>query len=419
MRDSETDRGKNPPVRIALEICPESAIVSGEKDSAREPEIMDKVETSRHAPLTLAGSGSEIPIPDPDRTVAVLMSGGVDSSVTAYCLKQEGWQVLGVTMRIPDADPDAPPRPCCGQEAAAVCAVLGAPHILLDTTDAFRASVIDPFRDAYASGRTPSPCIDCNRTMKFGAVWDTVTATFGVRHLATGHYARIVEREGAHRLMQGEDPRRDQSYFLYGIRRTHLPFLHFPVGHMTKEETRTLARRANLPTATRQDSMDLCFVGGGDYRNALARNGKAAAGLILDEEGRTLGTHGGIWNFTPGQRKGLGVAARAPLYVLRLDVERNAVIVGGRERVYRHVVRAEGVNWHVPVPPARGSVFHGRIRSAARLTPCVVDLAEAGRMWVRFEEPVFAPAAGQHLVLYDGGGCVVGGGVIQPPSDAD
>ncbi|MFH1707162.1 MAG: tRNA 2-thiouridine(34) synthase MnmA [Planctomycetota bacterium] len=350
---------------------------------------------------------------DPDRAVAVLMSGGVDSSVTALLLKQEGWDAVGVTMRIPMADGCRSPRPCCGWEAATVCSRIGLPHYFIDTAESFEARVVIPFRDAYARGATPNPCMDCNTSLKFDLVWDALEREWGPCRVATGHYARIVGAGPTARLARAADPQRDQSYFLYGIPPGRLPRVLFPLGDRRKDAVRRLAHAAGLPTAERPDSMDLCFAGEGDYRSALGPGSIPAEGPILDESGRELGRHNGIGNFTPGQRQGLGIAAREPLYVLRIDAARNAVIVGLREAALVSVVCAGEVRVLVTPPPAADTPMLGRIRSQGDYAPCRVEACGPGGLRVRFDRPVFAPAPGQHLVVYDTDGTVAAGGVIR------
>ncbi len=384
----------------------------------------------------------------PANAVAVLMSGGVDSSVTARLLIEQGRDVVGVTMRIPKAQGGDQPRPCCGWEAAQICRQLGVPHYFVDTDAAFYECVIEPFRRAYACGQTPSPCIDCNTVLKFGRVREVIRRELGVANIATGHYAAITQDAQGHwRLGRAGDDARDQSYFLYGILRDDLPHTLFPLAQITKDEVRRRARELGLSSADRPDSMELCFAGEGDYRNALGlapaeKNGASAAdrtgklskeerrrlrtipineetaGPILDESGRQLGRHNGIWNFTPGQRKGIGVAAKEPLYVLWLDVPRNAVIVGSRAQAFREIVVAERINILFPPELAAGAILYGRIRNTGIPAPCRIEqLDVAGAtMRVRFAQELFAPAAGQHLVLYNEHGQIAVGGVIQDES---
>ncbi len=346
------------------------------------------------------------------REVAVLMSGGVDSSVSALRLRDEGWRILGVTMNIPTAGECEHPAPCCGAEAALVCSDLGIPHYFVEVKDAFESRVVEPFRRAYAAGRTPNPCVDCNTFLKFGLLWDLLEKTFGIRHLATGHYARVQHEGGRSFLRRGRDEERDQSYFIYGIPPARLPRFLLPVGDMSKPEVRGIAEKHGLRVAAKPDSMELCFAGEGDYRNAL-EHPDTDPGDILDTRGNLLGRHRGIWNYTIGQRRGLGISAPEPFYVLRIDVERNALVVGSREEASRSRIRAGEVNVLIPEKLVPQGNLHGKIRSYSEPVACTVATANADELIVDFAAPCFGPCPGQHLVLYDDEGRVVAGGVIR------
>ncbi len=368
------------------------------------------MESGGPGPLLLPPTFAGWELRQPEKSIAVLMSGGVDSSVTALLLREAGWDVVGITMRIPTVAGCTPRRPCCGAEAAFVCRQLGLPHYFIDVEHVFRNRIIERFRQEYQEGRTPSPCVDCNTALKFGAVWDTLEEELGTRHLATGHYARQIRDGGDVRLARGLDRRRDQSYFLYGIKRERLPYLHLPLGHYQKAVVRQIAARHGLAIAAKPDSMELCFAGEGDYRN-LFKQAATKAGPIYDLNGVRLGEHRGIHHYTIGQRHGLGIASRHPVYVLRISARDNAVIVGPREKAETRVVQMEDVNVLMPDLVAKDRLLWGRIRSNARLTKCVVHLTE-GRGAALFAEPVFAPAPGQRLVLYDESGNLVAGGTI-------
>ena len=359
------------------------------------------------APWDGVGSESEI---------AVLMSGGVDSSVTAFLLKEAGWKVLGITMVVPIACETDAPRACCGAEAARVCAAVGIPHYFLDVRGAFDAQVLDPFRRAYAEGRTPSPCVDCNTFLKFRVVWDFVESALGISWLATGHYARVLAGGGEPRLARAIDKGRDQSYFLYGLPRRRLGRLILPVGGLDKSAVRTIAHVAGLPVADKPDSMELCFAGEGDYRCALGLPHREQEGPILDTAGNVLGRHRGIANYTLGQRHGLGLALGKPCYVTRIAPRDNSVTVGTREEAERTQVCAEEVNLLVSEMPRIGDRLHGKIRSYGEPAACTVTAASETALAVEFDSPVFAPAPGQHLVLYDASGQVVGGGCMTAES---
>ena len=347
------------------------------------------------------------------RDIAVMMSGGVDSSVVALLLKETGWNVLGITMKIPVAERCTPPRPCCGVEAALVCRDLGVPHYFLDVDAAFKELVIEPFRHAYAEGRTPNPCVACNSSLKFDIVWRFIMDTFGIEYLATGHYARVVLEDGHAHLVRGADRSRDQSYFIYGVCRERLPQLKLPLGERTKAETRNLAAQAGLQVAEARDSMEWCFAGEGNYRRALDGVPQHGPGPILDTDGNIIGTHGGIHHYTVGQRRGIGIAAVEPLYVNRIDAATNTIVVGPRRQALRRHVWASNVNVLEARAYRAGMRVYGKTRSVGEPEPCTVTRASERVLAVEFDEPQFAPAPGQHLVLYDGEGRVVAGGVIE------
>lgn len=336
--------------------------------------------------------------------VALLLSGGVDSAVAAWMLRNSGKQVLAVTMVIPGRGVGET------EEAAAVAEFLSLPHYIVEMDREFRQTVIDPFLRCYLSGKTPNPCVLCNERLKFGLLWRELEGVFGPLNLATGHYSRVVEKQSGFALARGVDRDKDQSYFLSGLSREQLPRLHLPLGGRTKEEVREMARSAGLPAAEKKESMEICFAGEGDYRTLL--EGEGTPGPIVDEEGKILGTHRGILHHTVGQRKGLGIASREGLYVLRLDLNGNRVVVGPRERACSRIVSAEGVNLLLPEESAARMPLRGKCRSKGEPAPCTLLALEGGGMTVRFDEPQFAPAPGQRLVLYDDEECIVAGGDI-------
>ncbi len=347
----------------------------------------------------------------PERAAAVLMSGGVDSSITALLLQEAGYDVCGFTMQIPTPAADHHPAACCGSKAWLVCVALGIPHYFLDTRNAFAGKVIAPFRQAYASGRTPSPCIICNAVLKFGLSWRAIEEHFGPVRLATGHYARCVMMSGRTALLRSRTPQDDQSYFLYGLDAAKLPRLLLPMGERTKSETRKLAERRGLAVATKPESMELCFAGEGDYRLVLGEAGTGPAGDILDEDGRVIGRHSGIHHYTIGQRQGLGIAKPYPQYVIRIIPEKAAIVVGRRECALARRVAACCLNWLAPEVIMPGRRAAAKIRSSGEPAPCEIIGCGDDRLEVVFDQPVFAPAPGQHLVLYDGDR-VLGGGMI-------
>jgi tRNA-uridine 2-sulfurtransferase len=343
--------------------------------------------------------------PAPDR-VAVAMSGGVDSAVA---LLRAGPGAVGVTLRL-WTDPAAPDatRACCSPEAVLAarrtCYDLGLPHVTLDLREPFRRAVVTPFVRGYALGETPNPCIRCNGSFRFAALLGFARRA-GAARLATGHYARIVEHRGRRLLARARDPDKDQSYMLARIDPRLLDRIWFPLGDQTKAETRAEAAAAGLAVASRPESQEACFLGGADYRDFLARHGlPALAGAVVDEDGRELGRHEGFWRFTPGQRRGLGVATGEPVYALRTEPATNTVVVGPRESLGRRRVSARG-RLHVPVDRVEAKL---RYRSPA-LPACVEPTGSGFRL--KLESPAFGVAAGQAAVLYEGD-AVVGAGVV-------
>jgi tRNA-uridine 2-sulfurtransferase len=343
--------------------------------------------------------------PDPDR-VAVAMSGGVDSAVA---LLRAGPGAIGVTLRlwIDPAAPDAE-RACCSPEAVIAaretCHALGLPHVTLDLREEFRRAVVAPFVRGYARGETPNPCIRCNGSFRFAELL-AFAERAGASRLATGHYARIVEHRGRKLLARADDPHKDQSYMLGRLDPRLLDRIWFPLGEQTKKETRAEAARAGLAVAGRGDSQEACFLGGGDYREFLRRHGaQDEAGEIVDEDGRAVGSHGGFWRFTAGQRRGLGVAAAQPLYVLRTDPRANRIVVGPRESLAIETISARG-RLYVRVNRAE---VKWRYRSPA--VPASVEETEYG-LRLRLDEPAYGVAVGQAAVLYEEG-AVVGAGVV-------
>jgi tRNA-specific 2-thiouridylase len=344
----------------------------------------------------------------PSRTrVAVAMSGGVDSAVALLRYREDA---VGVTLRL-WLDPDGPnaERACCSPEAVIAaretCHALGIPHVTLDLRDEFRRAVVEPFVRGYARGETPNPCIRCNGSFRFAELLAFVRRG-GAMRLATGHYARVVDHRGRRLLARAVDETKDQSYMLARLDPSLLDRVVFPLGGQTKEQTRADAAAAGLAVATRSESQEACFLAGDDYRSFLGRHGlDATPGAIVDEDGHELGRHDGFWRFTPGQRRGLGVAAAEPLYALRSEPRTNTVVVGPRASLSRTRVSVSG-RLHVPVDRADAKL---RYRSPA--IPARVE-TRGGGFELELDEPAFGVAAGQAAVLYDGD-VVVGAGLIR------
>ena len=346
-----------------------------------------------------------------DKQAAVMMSGGVDSSVTACLLKQAGWDVVGITMKIPVTCNTSKPG-CCGADAAFVCNELGIPHYFVDVADVFDKYIIQPFQQAYAQARTPNPCIDCNSYLKFRLLWDLIEAEFGIQYVATGHYARIVTDQGKTVLQRGLDLHKDQSYFLYGIAAHRLSHLLLPLGDLTKIRVRELAQEMDISVAEKSESMELCFAGEGNYRDALTVEQAHQAGDLIDMQGKVIGTHKGIANYTIGQRKGIGYAGGKPLYVGRIDPAANTVALGLRDEVSAREILIDDLNILDESALQTDMPMGAKIRSYGEPRDCVIKEIKPDKLSVEFNEPQFAPCPGQRLVLYHQDGHVIGGGTI-------
>ncbi len=345
------------------------------------------------------------------KQIAVLMSGGVDSSTTAHILKENGWDVLGVTMKIPISCETAI-RSCCGAEAAFICNEIGIPHYFIDVTEAFNTLIIERFQQSYAKGQTPNPCVDCNTLLKFSLVWDFLQEELGIEYLATGHYARVIKNDDRVCLGRAKDKTKDQSYFLYGIALEKLDRLVLPLGQLTKEEVRSIAAGLNLSVAEKAESMELCFAGQGDYRAALPDDQTNRDGDLTDMQGNKIGAHKGISNYTIGQRRGVGFAGGKPLYVGRIDAQTNTIALGTREEVSFRTIKANQINVLNQEQFVTGQRLFGKIRSYNDPHPCKVIEVSRTDMTVEFDESQFAPSPGQKLVLYDSDDNIVAGGTI-------
>jgi tRNA-specific 2-thiouridylase len=352
--------------------------------------------------------------------VVLAMSGGVDSSMAAYLLKEQGYEVIGLFMRTgvhaPEDDTPAHKKGCCSAvdagDARRVADRLDIPFYALDFENDF-ARVMDYFVDEYAAGRTPNPCVVCNNWLKFGKLW-SYGKQLRADYMATGHYARIVANDGRFEMRRAADPAKDQSYVLFGLGRALLPHLLFPIGGYRKEEIRALARAAGLNVADKPDSVEICFVPGNDHAAFIRerRPNLATAGTIVDKAGNVLARHDGIERFTIGQRKGLGFGANSRRYVLEIVPATNEVVVGDPAELLAVGTVASRVNWLLDEAPAGPLSCTAKIRyrhpgAAATVTP----LGD-GRARVEFAEPQSAVTPGQAVVFYDGPR-VLGGGWIE------
>jgi tRNA-specific 2-thiouridylase len=351
--------------------------------------------------------------------VVVAMSGGVDSAVGAAILTRQGYDVVGVTMRLWTLDdPDAPrhKKRCCSVEdtddARAAADTIGIPHYVLNMEREFHERVIDYFVAEYGRGRTPNPCLACNEHVKFRALLDRAIA-LDADFLATGHYARIDRAAGGrYRLRRAVDPEKDQSYVLYTLRQPDLARTMFPVGEYAKPEIRSIARDLGLDVAAKPDSADICFVPDGDYRAFVrARLPQQARGVIRDHDGAELGQHDGVAAFTVGQRRGIGVATGERRFVTAIDPERNVVTLGPEERLLARTLIATAATWTGDLPPAAPFRADVKVRYRTPPAPATVTPLDAGAVRVEFDVPQRALTPGQAAVFYDGEE-VIGGATI-------
>ncbi len=353
-------------------------------------------------------------------TVVVAMSGGVDSSVAAALLVEQGYTVIGMMMRLwAEESTGCLHNRCCTPDQMAdarrIASDLGVPFYVLDTREVFRKQIVQFFIDQHALGVTPNPCMACNRHIRFEWLLNNALA-LGADYLATGHYARLTRRDdGKIQLRAARTVEKDQSYVLSVLTQDKLRHAMFPVGEYSKPEVRALADRFGLAVASKQDSQDLCFLGDGDYRRFLRENGPAElfeAGPILMTDGTELGTHNGLPNYTIGQRKGLGISYTEPLYVLKLDHGRNALIVGTRTELGQDQLTAGEVNWIAGEPPA--AVFEAEVKIRYKASPARawVEVLPDDRVLVRFDEPLRDITPGQGAVIYQDDLCL-GSGIIE------
>ena len=348
--------------------------------------------------------------------VVVAMSGGVDSSVAAALLKEQGYDVIGMMMRLWSEPGKEESNRCCTPDSMAqarrVAAILDIPFYVIDAKDVFRETVVEYFLDGYARGETPNPCLICNRKIRWTFLLDHAL-TLGAEYMATGHYVRIQSSEGRKQLLRAVDRLKDQSYVLHVLGQDKLKYAMFPVGDYPKTEIRAIAERHGLPTASRKDSQDLCFLAGEDYRNFLQRNAAEmlVGGEIVTRDGDSLGEHTGLANYTIGQRKGLGLASPVPLYVLGKNADSNTLIVGTQDELGSLDLTARDVSWvngDAPSEPFRAEV---KIRYTAKEAEALVMPVGENQVQVRFDAPQRDVTAGQAAVFYQGD-VLIGGGII-------
>ncbi len=352
--------------------------------------------------------------------VIVAMSGGVDSAVTAGLLVRQGYDVIGITMRLwGQDDPQAPRlhRRCCPAEdtddARAAADALGIPHYVLNMEEEFSANVVDYFIREYARGRTPNPCLPCNEHVKFRALLAHANA-LEADYLATGHYARIVRDEGAYRLLSALDAEKDQSYVLYMLGQCELGHVLFPLGGYRKGEVRGLAEEMGLLLAEKPDSVDICFLPTEDYRDFIAERVPQREGDVVDNTGAVVGRHRGVAGFTIGQRRGLGVAVGEKRFVTTIDPQLNVITIGREEELLSDTLTVEDLRWVAGAPPGATFDAEVKIRYRTIAQPAAVNIV-ADAVTVRFRQPQRAIAAGQAAVFYRGAE-VLGGGIISSAS---
>jgi tRNA-specific 2-thiouridylase len=340
--------------------------------------------------------------------VFIAMSGGVDSSVSAYLLKEAGYEVAGIHLQLYPKPKEAAEK--ASSELEKTCRLLKIPLHYLNLETEFLTRIIGPFCREYENGRTPNPCIQCNRNIKFGLLLEKVRA-LGGDFLATGHYAQIEKSADLFLLKKGRDISKDQSYFLHVLGQKELARVIFPVGGMLKTQVKKLAAELGLPAAEKRESQDICFIPDNDSRAFLAAHLNTSPGEIVDGRGNVLGQHKGLAFYTIGQRQGMGVAAPQPLYVQKMEKSTNRLVVGQKTQLYSDNLTAVCVNWVAGPPPENGLAVTARVRYRAKEAQALLQI-EDNRVCVRFAEPQWAITPGQSVVFYQGD-VVLGGGVIE------
>ena len=343
----------------------------------------------------------------------IAMSGGVDSSVAAYLMQQNGFDCIGATMRLYDKHGSDEEKNLSDiNDAKSVCQKLGLDFYVLDYREQFKKEVIERFISIYESGGTPNPCIECNRYMKFGKFLEAA-AELGCKKMATGHYARIVEEKGRFYLKKAADEKKDQTYFLYSLNQSQLSRVEFPLGSMTKPQIRALALEQGFVSAHKSDSQDICFVPDGEYINVIKSftNKIYPEGDFIDITGNKIGTHSGIINYTIGQRKGLGIAFGEKMYVKEKNPLTNKVVLGKNEDLFSNSLDAIDFNWIVYDNPPQSLKAKAKVRYSTKEDSCTVYVTDKTKVHIEFDSPQRAIAKGQAVVLYDGD-TVIGGGTI-------
>lgn len=348
-----------------------------------------------------------------EKVYAVAMSGGVDSSLTAKMLLEKGYKVFGITLRLWVENTPEDDVPLAVVDAKKMCDFLGIEHHVVDARDIFYDNVVEYFVHEYAAGRTPNPCVFCNKHIKFNLLLNRALE-LGATHMVTGHYARVHYNEESHlyELHKGADPKKDQSYVMWTMNQDILSHVLFPLGGQCKTETRKVANEYELPVANKPDSEDICFLPNHNYQALVERELSipVKSGNIVHENGQVLGRHNGLFNYTIGQRKGLGIAYQTPLYVVRLDSDRNEVVVGDNDSLFTSRMICKVFNYLYGDFPNELEA-EGKIRYAADPAPCKTKILEDGTLEVIFKDPQRAITPGQSVVFYEGTK-VLGGGVI-------